>query len=87
MRNPFRSEADAFRVAMMIVGAGAVVIAATVLVGSWLGVVLGLIAILIGAWATIGWLRVALGERDEDGTVPRTDGGRGPGGAAPLGGA
>ncbi len=66
MRNPFRSEADAFRVAMMIVGAGVVVIAATVLVGSWLGVVLGLIAILIGAWATIGWLRVALGERDED---------------------
>ena len=65
MRNPFRSEADAFRVAMMIVGAGAAVIAATLLVGSWLGVVVGLIAILIGTWATIGWLRVALSEREE----------------------
>lgn len=65
MRNPFRNEADAFRVLVMIVAAAAVVIAATLLVGSWLGVILGLIAIGAGLWATVGWLRAGLAERSE----------------------
>lgn len=66
MRNPFRSEADAFRILVMIVVVAAVVIAAALLVGSWLGVVLGLIAIAFGLKATVGWLRVGLGEPDDD---------------------
>lgn len=65
MRNPFRSEADAFRILVMIVAVAAVVIAAAELVGSWLGVILGLIAIAAGLWATVGWLRVGLEERSE----------------------
>ena len=66
MRNPFRSEADAFRILVMIVVAGAIVIAAAVLVGSWLGVTLALIGFAIGVKETIGWLRVGLGEPDEE---------------------
>lgn len=64
MRNPFRSEADAFRILVMIVVVAAAVIAAALLVGSWLGVVLGLIAIAFGLKATVGWLRVGLREPD-----------------------
>jgi hypothetical protein len=65
MRNPFRNESDAFRVLVMILVAAAIVLAAAELVGSWLGVVLGLIAICAGIWATLGWLREALGENED----------------------
>lgn len=64
-RNPFRNEADAFRVLVMILIAAAIVIAAAELVGSWLGAILGLVAIALGIYATIGWLREGLGEPDE----------------------
>ena len=63
MRNPFRSEADAFRILVMIVVAAAAVIAAAVLVGTWLGVVLALVACGLGLYASVGWLRVGLRER------------------------
>lgn len=65
MRNPFRSEADAFRVLVIIVVAAAIVIAAALLVGQWLGAVLGVVAITLGIWQMIGWLRVGLGEPEE----------------------
>ncbi len=64
-RNPLRNEADAFRVLVMILAAAAIVIAAAEIVGSWLGATLGLVAIAVGLYAAIGWLRVGLGERDE----------------------
>ena len=64
-RNPFRSEADAFRVLVIIVIVAAIVIAAALLVGSWLGFVLALIAIALGIRSTIGWLRDGLAEREE----------------------
>lgn len=66
MRNPFRSEADAFRVLVIIVVAAAIVIVAALLVGDWLGAILGLIAIALGIKSTVGWLRVGLSERDEE---------------------
>jgi hypothetical protein len=71
-RNPFRNEADAFRVLVMILLAAGVVIAAAELVGSWLGAALGLVAIAIGVYATIGWLRQGLAEADEE-PAPRED--------------
>jgi len=82
MRNPFRSEADAFRVVMMIVVAGGIVIASAVLISTTVGAVLALIAILVGVWATIGWLRVALSAREEepDPGPPPGSGEGGPGG-------
>jgi hypothetical protein len=73
MRNPFRNEADAFRILVMIAVAAAVVIAATVLIAPWLGAVLALVAVALGLKATIGWLRVGLGEPAEppkQGTQP-----------------
>ena len=83
MRNPFRSEADAFRIVVMIVVAGAIVIGSALLISSTVGAILALIAILIGAWATVGWLRVALSERDEEpGPGPPSGSGEdGPGGS------
>jgi len=69
-RNPFRNEADAFRVLVMIIAAAAVVIAAAEIVGTWLGLILGLIAIAAGLYAAIGWLRVGLGENDESSDRP-----------------
>ena len=65
MRNPFRNEADAFRILVMIMIAAGLVIAAAVLVETWLGAVLALVAIAFGLKATIGWIRVGLGEPDE----------------------
>ena len=65
MRNPFRSEADAFRILVMIVAVAAVVIAAALLVGSWLALILAGIGIAAGVWAAIGWLREGLGEPEE----------------------
>lgn len=64
-RNPFRNESDAFRLLVIIVAAAAVVIAAAEIVGTWLGLILGAIAISVGLWAAIGWLRVGLAENDE----------------------
>ena len=66
MRNPFRSEADAFRILVMFVVAAGIVIAAALLVGSWLGVALAVVAIGIGLWSALGWLRAGLAERDEE---------------------
>lgn len=63
-RNPLRNEPDAFRVLVIILIAAAIVIAAAELVGSWLGMILGAIAIALGIYATIGWLRVGLEERE-----------------------
>ena len=65
MRNPFRNEADAFRILVMIAVAAAIVIAATQLIAPWVGAVLGLVAVVLGLKATIGWLRVGLGEPAE----------------------
>jgi hypothetical protein len=82
MRNPFRNEGDAVRIVVMIVVAGAIVIASALLISSTVGAVLALVAILIGAWATVGWLRVALSARDEEPSPgpPSGSGEDGPGG-------
>lgn len=88
MRNPFRNEADAFRVLVMIVVAAAVVIAAAELVATWLGVLLAIAAIALGAYASFGWLRVGLGgneplEPDGDSADLRRPGAGGSDDAAP----
>jgi hypothetical protein len=65
-RNPFRSEADAFRILVMILVAAAIVIASAVLVSPTLGAILGAIAVAIGLWRAGGWLAIMLGAPDED---------------------
>jgi hypothetical protein len=61
-RNPLRSEADMFRVLMMFVVAGAVVIAVAFLVSSLAGFVLALVLLGVGLWRAWGlfqeWRRV-----------------------------
>jgi hypothetical protein len=56
-RNPFRSEADAFRVLMMFVAAAAVVIAVALLVSSLAGVLLGAVLAGFGLWRAWGLLQ------------------------------
>jgi hypothetical protein len=56
-RNPLRSEADMFRVLLMFVVAGAVVIAVALLVSSLVGALLGLVLIGIGLWRAWGLLQ------------------------------
>jgi len=66
IRNPFKSEQDAFRILVVILIAAAVVIGAAVLISTTLGAILGVIAVAIGLWRAGGWLAVMLGEPDED---------------------
>jgi hypothetical protein len=56
-RNPFRSEADAFRLLLMFVVAAAVVIAVALLVSSLAGALLGLVMVVIGLWRAWGLLQ------------------------------
>jgi divalent metal cation (Fe/Co/Zn/Cd) transporter len=74
-RNPFRNEADAFRVLVMFVVAGALVVAAALLIDPLAGVLVGLILLGIGVWRAWGLLQTwrALGsdpsvgpDRDSD---------------------
>lgn len=63
-RNPFRSEADAFRLLTIVAAAGAVVIAAGLLVGSRLALIIFGVMLLLSVRPVVGWFRTALGERD-----------------------
>lgn len=56
-RNPFRNEADAFRVLVMFVAAAAVVIAVALLVDPLAGALLGLVLVGVGLWRAWGLWR------------------------------
>jgi hypothetical protein len=66
-RNPFRNEADAFRVLVMVVAAGAVVVAAALLLGTVPGVILALAFVAVGLWRTWGLWQ----SWREEGSAPR----------------
>jgi hypothetical protein len=55
--NPFRSEADAFRVLMMFVIAGAAVVAVALLISELAGALLGVVLLAYGCWRAWGWVR------------------------------
>jgi hypothetical protein len=64
LRNPFRNEADAFRL-LLIMGAGiAVVVAAMLIGGVWLGVPVAVVLLAIAARASYRWLRLSLAAGD-----------------------
>lgn len=64
LRNPFRSEADAFRL-LVIIGLGvlAVVVAAAV-GGGWVGLGVAVVLLAVAARATFRWLRASVAERE-----------------------
>lgn len=64
LRNPFRSEADAFRLLVIIGVAVAVIVVAAKLGGPWVGVPVAIVVIGLGIRATALWLRAAVAERD-----------------------
>lgn len=68
MRNPFRSEADAFRLLLRVGGAVLLIAAAFVVGGTLIGLPLAVIFGAIAARATYGWIRAGLSAPDgEDG--------------------
>ncbi len=70
-RNPFRSEQDAFRVVVYIVVAALVIVLATRLISTWLGVVLAIIALAAGLIQTVSWLAQMLGDPAVEDPAPR----------------
>jgi len=68
LRNPFESEADAFRIVVMILVAAAIVIAVAVLVSTTLGATLAAVAVAVGLWRAGTWLGRMLGPPDEGGS-------------------
>ena len=56
-RNPFRSEADAFRVLMMFVAGGLLVVAAAVLISSLAGALLAVALLAFGLWRAVGLIQ------------------------------
>lgn len=85
LRNPFRSEADAFRLLVIIGGAVAAIAAAAALGGPWLGVPIAVILIAAGTRASYRWLRRSLQAPAEGEAQPDGEGAPegGPGGPAP----
>ncbi len=63
-RNPFRNEADAFRLLVIIGLAVALIVVAAALGGAWVGVPVAVIVIGAGIRATWRWMRIALSERE-----------------------
>jgi hypothetical protein len=64
-RNPFRREADAFRLLSIIGVAAGAVIAVAVLIGSLAGALLGLALLLAGVVQAWRWVREGLQEPPE----------------------
>jgi len=67
LRNPFRSESDAFRLLIIIGLAIALMIAAAKLGGPWVGIPVAVIVFGIGIRATFRWLRLAVADREAEG--------------------
>lgn len=62
LRNPFRSEQDAFRL-LLIVGLGVAAIALSwALVGVWLGAPVTVVLVVAASRATYRWLRISLAD-------------------------
>ena len=66
-RNPFRSEADAFRLLLICAAAAAVVIAVALLISSLAGFLVGLVLVAFGLWRAWGLLQ----EWRREGSEPR----------------
>jgi hypothetical protein len=66
LRNPFRSEADAFRL-LGLIGAGvAAIVVAAVLGGALVGVPVAVILIGLAIRASFRWIRQQVGAPDEE---------------------
>ena len=64
LRNPFRSEADAFRLLIIVIVAVTAVVAASALAGPWVGLIVALVLLAVAGRATYRWLRISVSERE-----------------------
>jgi len=66
LRNPFKSEQDAFRL-LVIIGLGVLtIVVAAALGGPWAGGPVAIVLLVAATRATYRWLRQALAERPEE---------------------
>jgi hypothetical protein len=76
-RNPFRNEADAFRVLLIVVAGAIAVMVSAAVAGPTLWIPVALILIALGIRSTLLWLQGGLGAPppvEGEGTEPVTDG-------------
>ncbi len=66
LRNPFRSEQDAFRLLVLVGASVLAIVVAGVLGGPWLGVPVALLLLAAASRASFRWLRQSLQEPEED---------------------
>jgi len=59
-RNPFRNEADAFRLLVIVGAAAATVVAIALLFGSLPGALAALVLVCVGGYYAVDWLREGL---------------------------
>lgn len=66
-RNPFRSEADAFRLFLLVGGAVVVVIGVALVLGSRVGAIFGALLLLYGLFHMARWIMEAISEPEKVG--------------------
>lgn len=64
MRNPFRSEADAFRLLLLTGGGVLAILVAFAIGGSWVGGVVTLAVLAVAGRASYRWIRMGLADPD-----------------------
>lgn len=64
LRNPFRNEADAFRLLLIVGAAIAAVVVAALIGGAWLAVPVAAVLLALAGRASYRWLRISLAAGD-----------------------
>jgi hypothetical protein len=78
-RNPFRSEADAFRLFVIVGGAALVVVGIALLIGDRVAAYVGLAMVVFGLFQFVRWIAEAIQAPDEVGKGQDEDEGNGEG--------
>ncbi|MFN2612009.1 MAG: hypothetical protein ABR536_01410 [Solirubrobacterales bacterium] len=64
-RNPFRSEADAFRLLLLVGGAALLVLATALLAGPKIAAVAGVVLVFFGLFHATRWIKQAISQPEE----------------------
>ncbi len=66
LRNPFRSEGDAFRLVVLILVSGALVVTSAVLISRTVGLVVAGLLLAVGLVRTAIWVRRSISSPDDE---------------------
>ena len=71
LRNPFRSEQDAFRL-LGLIGLGVLAVVLAAALAGWAGLVVAVVLLSIAARATFRWVRASIAERESVPEAPES---------------